>query len=248
MINFFKKPIKKIKFTAKSEFYNSCPKPVPASKLIPDWFKKAKRYGEGECPIHTLDSGNNTTNLTVKTCVPFLDTLTSGYFILSWCDIYVETLDDINDVNFKWTTAMDTPINTHHYNQIETLPVANNLVGGIPFKFNTPWFIETPPGYSVLITHPLNRFEDRWEILSGIVDTDQYQGQINFPFIWKKKNFKGTIPAGTPIAQVIPFKRDDWEMELSDTVPEKYHGNLNMLINRFENVYKDNWWKKKKYK
>lgn len=248
MKNFFKFGSKKIKFTAKPEFYNCCPKPIPAGKIVPDWFKQAKKYGMGNCPIHTLDNGNNTTNLTVKQCVPFLDTLTAGYFILSWCDIFVKTLPEENDVQFKWTTQMEVPINTHDKSQIQTMPIADNLVGGIAFKFNTPWFIETPPGYSVLITHPWNRFEERWEIFTGIIDTDSYQGQINFPFIWKDKHFEGTIPAGTPIAQVIPFKREDWEMELSNEVPEKYKGNLDKLVNRFENVYRNDWWKKKKYK
>jgi hypothetical protein len=27
-------------------------------------------------------------------------------------------------------------------------------------------------------------------------------------------NFEGLIPKGTPIAQIVPFKRESWQMEL----------------------------------
>ena len=46
--------------------------------------------------------------------------------------------------------------------------------------------------------------------LPGIVDTDRSPQPINFPF-FIKKNFVGTIEVGTPVVQLIPFKRDDWK-------------------------------------
>ena len=39
----------------------------------------------------------------------------------------------------------------------------------------------------------------------------------NYQFkIFVEKDFKGVIEKGTPLAQVIPFKRDDFSMELVD--------------------------------
>jgi hypothetical protein len=45
-----------------------------------------------------------------------------------------------------------------------------------------------------------------------VVDTDTYTSPVNFPFTLNDPKFEGLIPAGTPIAQVIPFKREQWEM------------------------------------
>ena len=50
-------------------------------------------------------------------------------------------------------------------------------------KFINKWLIKTPPGYSCLFVKPLNHFETRFEIISGVVDTDTYINTINFPFL-----------------------------------------------------------------
>jgi hypothetical protein len=110
-----------------------------------------------------------------------------------------------------------------------------------------PWHIETPPGYSCLIVQPLNHFEDRWQILPGVVDTDQFSLQINFPMLWTAKNFKGVIEQGTPIAQVIPFKREDWGMEIVDTEPKDHQNNLKKLSSKISDAYKTFWWQKKSW-
>lgn len=77
--------------------------------------------------------------------------------------------------------------------------------------------IKTPPGYSCLFVSPLNNKDDRFEIISGIVDTDTYENFINFPIVIngdKYPNLETTIERGTPYVQIIPFKRDDWKMEI----------------------------------
>ena len=50
-------------------------------------------------------------------------------------------------------------------------------------KIMNPWIIKTPPGYSCLFVPPLNNTDDRFSIISGIVDTDKFENEINFPFI-----------------------------------------------------------------
>ena len=51
-------------------------------------------------------------------------------------------------------------------------------------------------------------------IMPGIVDTDTFDHPVNFPFQMNEKGFEGVIKAGTPMVQVIPFKRDEWEMQI----------------------------------
>ena len=61
------------------------------------------------------------------------------------------------------------------------------------------------------------------------------------------KHFSGILHAGTPIAQVIPFKRENWKLEEdkelffeSDIVGKKAR-------NVLSGFYKNNYWHKKNY-
>jgi hypothetical protein len=49
--------------------------------------------------------------------------------------------------------------------------------------------------------------EDRFVCLGGLVDTDRYPKQVNFPGKWLKPNFDDYLLAGTPLVTVIPIKR-----------------------------------------
>jgi hypothetical protein len=51
-------------------------------------------------------------------------------------------------------------------------------------------------------------------VFPGIVDTDTYKSPVNFPFVLRDPKTDGLIPAGTPLMQVIPIKRDEWQMEI----------------------------------
>ena len=81
-------------------------------------------------------------------------------------------------------------------------------------KFNNFWTIESPPGYSLLITHPINRYDLPFTTLTGLIDTDLYKDNfINFPARWRDLSFRGVLPKGTPIAQCIPVKRELWSAQ-----------------------------------
>jgi hypothetical protein len=78
-------------------------------------------------------------------------------------------------------------------------------------KFNNYWTIELPAGYSLLVTHPINRHDLPFMTLTGLVDADRYiDNFIHFPERWRDAGFNGTLPAGTPVAQCLPIKRDRW--------------------------------------
>jgi hypothetical protein len=67
----------------------------------------------------------------------------------------------------------------------------------------------------------------------------------------KDSKFKGIIPAGTPLVQVIPFKRDSWVAEISiggkETSERK--GMVDYLLARFfHSSYKKGFWTKKIFK
>jgi hypothetical protein len=86
-------------------------------------------------------------------------------------------------------------------------------------------------------------------ILPGVVDTDRYTAPVNFPFLINDPNFEGLIPAGTPIAQVIPFKREPWEMSIGkekDLIEQNQV--LNLLHTKFFDRYKNYFRAEKIYK
>ena len=59
------------------------PNPRPASRFIPDEYKKLKRFKD-----------DNQHHPTVKTCVPFLDSMTMGYIIPFDQDYLVDPVED----------------------------------------------------------------------------------------------------------------------------------------------------------
>jgi hypothetical protein len=76
-------------------------------------------------------------------------------------------------------------------------------------KFLNYWMIKVPPEYSLLFVPPLNRTEKRFTLFSGIVDAPYPEREyVNFPFTFEQAGFSGIISAGTPLAQVIPIRKD----------------------------------------
>ena len=51
-------------------------------------------------------------------------------------------------------------------------------------KFNSFWTIQLDAGWSLFATHPVNRDDLPFRLLSGLVDADRfYDGGINFPAV-----------------------------------------------------------------
>ena len=178
--------------------------PKLASKKIPEWYKNTNSYMDNK-KKPTDDGG---TSATIKKGMPVFDAMTAGYIIESPADVYVSIKD--GEQWFNWSDF--GLISFHSINQASEHPVQNGFV--YP-KWTNPWAIKTPKGYSTLFVQPFHR-ESVFTILPGIVDTDQYIAPVNFPFVVNDKTFEGLIPKGTPIAQVIPFKRDSWAMSLGN--------------------------------
>ena len=95
-------------------------------------------------------------------------------------------------------------------------------VAGTPFfdedqfiiKFNNFWTIQLPPGYSILVSHPINRDDLPFRALSGLVDCDRYHDAfVQFPARWVDPSFNGVLPKGTPVAQCLPIKRETWALQ-----------------------------------
>jgi len=84
---------------------------------------------------------------------------------------------------------------------------------------------------------------------SGLVDCDGYFEYINFPFFFNEPNWSGIIPAGTPLVQAIPFKRDALiKKTMVKTFSQNDYDVLALTRRKrssHESLYKDNIWTKK---
>jgi len=212
--------------------------PKPAVKEIPEWYINTEEY-IGEQGKKVIIPGD--TVHTIKKCMPVFDTITAGYILYTQVDIQVSTLDGFP----CYTWSDQDAISFHPIEQATLHPVKNEAAYA---KWNNPYAITTPPGYSVLFTQPMHR-KSVFTILEGIVDTDTYRAPVRFPFVLKDNKWEGIIPAGTPMAQIIPFKRESWkhkigsDKELIDQ--EKIRRKLKTL---FFNSYKRQFWSPKQYR
>ena len=217
--------------------------PKLASVFVPEWYKKVDSYISGE----KKPTGQGTASATVKRCMPVFDAITGGYIILSAADVYVsqkETEDGDKQPYFEW--ANYGLIAFHAIEQMPEHP-ARNGHEAYP-KWINPWAIKTPEGYSSLFVQPMHR-ESPFTILPGIVDTDTYTAAVNFPFVLNDINFEGLIPAGTPIAQVIPIKREEWQMSFGTQEEFMQQQQVtNRLQTKFFDRYKSMFRQPKVYK
>jgi hypothetical protein len=211
--------------------------PKPAVKEVPEWYRNTPEYvGEqGKSFV------NNQTPHTVKKCIPVFDAITAGYILYTQVDIQVSRADDLP----YYTWSDQSAIQFHPIAQAPLHPARNEA----PYpKWMNPYAIATPPGYSVLFTQPMHR-ESVFTILPGIVDTDAYTSTVNFPFVLNDVKWEGIIPAGTPMAQVIPFKRESWEHKIgSDKERQEQEKIIKKLRTLFFNSYKRQFWSRKEYK
>jgi hypothetical protein len=208
-----------ITFRCPPELEPILPRPIPAVLGLPDWFKALPQKAFSETLGDDL--------FTIKKCPPVIDAMTFGFLMPLACDLKV--------ANGEFTWQRDLPAGIAPYSRSPIDFHDGCQVAGTPFfdedrfiiKFNNFWTIELPPGYSLLVTHPINRDDLPFSTLSGLVDADLYcDAFVHFPARWRDPNFNGTLPKGTPIAQCIPMKRETWS-DRFETITGKAADRLN---------------------
>jgi hypothetical protein len=235
--------MKKIKFIPISqEFEDLAELPKPIRSVVPSWYKNMSKSVYKDRGTLLPDFRPN---MTIKTCVPFLDTMVSGYAITLPCD--VEVVQESKYQNRVIWKSNWTPVTSHSMEQIPEKLVPDGYEK-LPLKWENGWIIKVPKGYSVLFSHPFQRLDLPFYTIPGIVDCDQHNNAVNFPFLLKK-DFIGIIEKGTPIAQFIPFKRETWNSEI-----EKYEDNKdfikkndNLYMSKISNFYRNSSWSRKEY-
>jgi hypothetical protein len=196
-------------FRCPPELVSILPQPSPAVLGLPSWFKAM--------PQEAFNSTAQKETHTLKKCPPFIDAMTYGFLMPLMCDVTVK------DGQFSWDTEFPpggssnfvrSPIGFHDPGQVTGSPLFDEDMFVI--KFHNLWTIEAPPGYSLLFTHPVNRYDLPFTTLTGLVDSDRYfDNWVHFPARWHDAGFNGVLPKGTPIAQCMPVKRETWASQFA---------------------------------
>jgi hypothetical protein len=242
---FKKNNSKKIIFKAQrehSQFLSPIPK--PASNVIPDWYKKQKNFSNGENNI--LKAIKTPAVGTFKMCTPLVDTLTSGYLITLPADVLVTNVSDTGGYTpyiswrVEWAVLDSIEKDTH-----TNYPIPTGFNSQV-FRWYFDFKIKTPSGYSCWITHPAHRWDLPFITMNGFVDTDKHPNSLLLPF-FIREGFEGIIEEGTPIAQIIPLKRENWKSEKQDLGPEDNFMINNATKTKYVRGYKEKFWSRKNY-
>lgn len=182
--------------------------PIPANKLIPDWYKDVPVVCPKVLPYTETDEVPS-----IKRCIPVLDYLTSGYIIRNNYEIRGrQKVDDRNEefTAFDLKCRYAGGAGAHPWYQA---PIEINDKKNHYLKINQPWYIKTPPGYSCLIYQPHYFFRKEFSLFPGIVDTDKHTESIGLVGTINVPEF--TIKPGDPLVVVFPFKREEWKMNIA---------------------------------
>ena len=215
--------------------------PVPAKHCLPDYYRMIP------APSRTSPTFQEDTTFqsNVRACVPFQDALTAGYIQCTWTDLYIEVTDTTIKYNYA-DGALPLMTDRRMADALRTAWGATFV--DVEFAWLSKWQPQTPPGYSLLITHPLNRHDLPFVTSSGIIDSDKFTnaGVGEIPF-YLKRGFTGLIPCGTPMYQVIPIKRTDWTADYRSSNDKRRPQNSSMIRRYFTGGYRRLFWQRKSY-
>lgn len=198
----------KIRFACLPGYEEILPKPVLAAGHLPDWLKRMPATAES-----AVLSGAEVR--TVKQCPPFVDAMQAGILFPLATDVTVSG----GEFAWDWAPPRDprsrltrSPLGLHVPEQATGVPAVP--AGQFVLKFTNFWTVELQDGWSMLFGHPANRTDLPFRTLSGMVDCDRFKhGFVHFPALWTEPGFEGVLPAGTPVAQGWPVRRQALEIE-----------------------------------
>jgi hypothetical protein len=218
-------------------------------KTLPEWYRQADWFVPDPVTGKPADAPDGSGKMpTWKACPAMLDVMGTGYTYKTPCDI-----EFAEDAAGNIQGRVLDPQYRDFLTDREPMPQFVHPRGyhSKHFAWWADWAVELPEGYSALYTHPLNRFELPFWTTSGIVDNDKVHLPGTMPFFFLK-GLHGILPAGTPYAQIIPFKREHWESEIdlslsAEQMTAKYKANAAKFRRPDGGVYQREVWERRKY-
>jgi hypothetical protein len=234
--------------------------PSPTQDVIPKWYKDADRFAKmpnGEyykapkevCPFPKEGTVNDYGKIpTWKACPAIMDAFSTGYVLKTPCDLrFFKNSQGIIDVEILDIKYKDFCSKRPPMSQFE------HPIGYYKnhFAWYPDWGLELPEGYSALFMTPMNRFDLPFLNTTGVVDTDSVHLLGTFPF-FIIDGWEGTIPAGTPYMQILPFKRENWNHELDllsqNQIYDRMVNNMKFYRQPDGGIYKNKVWTRREYR
>lgn len=219
--------------------------PVSAKEVIPKWYSGASKYEKdinGD-PVLNYLGGKL---FTYKACPALLDLFLSGYFLTTPCDLTFYR-DENQKYNVKTEKGYEDFCGPRPAMKDFEVPYGHMKEH---FHWYPNWAPRLPEGYSALYVSPLNRFDLPFITVAGIIDNDKMDTPGLIPF-FLKEGFEGVIPAGTPYVQILPFKREDWEMQIKhhnyQEILKRHQDQAQLYRTKDGGQYKKFTWSRKKY-
>jgi len=190
------------------------PRPRLAREAVPDWLRAM--------PASAFSDVDGVDVRTVKQCPPFIDAMSYGFMIFLPCDVRMANGILSWSWDFPRLAAAEhprSPISFHVPAQVTGTPFHD--ADTVIVKFHSFWTVELEPGWSLFVTHPVNRHDLPFRLLSGVVDADRFNDiGILFPAVWTDPEFDGVLAKGTPIAQCFPVSRSALSLDFAAFTPE----------------------------
>ena len=198
--------------------------PAPHAPALPDWLRTMPRTAPS--PLHPAPVR------TVKQCPPFIDAMTHGFVIPLACDVRIGG----GTLSWDWDLPPlaagqhpRAPLSFHSAAQVEGTPFRDG--DQVIVKFNSFWTVSLEPGWSLFVTHPVNRADLPFRLLTGLVDADRFNAvSLLFPAVWTDPGFEGVLPRGMPIAQCFPVPRTRLELVQETLDPVAYDAMAGALL------------------
>lgn len=185
----------------------------------------------------------------IKNCPGIIDYSKTGYIIRTWQDFSIEAnntgewfewnaplnADDyvIKNINFKGVTKKEIDF----FNKeifFEHFPRPNTLQTVL--KFSTPWYVNVPKGYKVLLLPVWYDNETRFSVIPGLLDT-QLSNNINVQVYWHTLGKKEILKAGTPLVKIVPVKDEEYD-HVFRLITDKEHYKLKSYLYKLSNVFR----------
>jgi hypothetical protein len=190
-------------------------RPKPAREFIPKWYKNIPAdIPERSVNPNFFVSKLKTNFKTAKTCPSFPSVFNEGYIVTAPCDIH---LGFVNNQFFMDQSNKDIWLELHDHDQM-TNHIPGRPIRGI-FKITTRWQCIAPKGYSVRYLPLFWDFNKDWTASYGVIEHDKMH-QLNVQLLYTSDKDEILIKQGTPLVQLVPFKREDFKYTIKDMTTE----------------------------
>lgn len=193
----------KIEFLCAPEDLGVIPEPLRMRDLPLDGYRELPLRAGARMPFYDR-------KLVARSCPSFREAMKIGWVLSLAARVRLQIRDQGRTINAE-SDGERVLVSKHHIYQMtgDSAPV------NPPCQFHNYWTIRTPKGWSCLFLPLLNRPGGVFEVAAGVVDTDEHNSPIHFPFFATAEDGDYALDKGTPLVQVVPFLRANTEIEAS---------------------------------